>query len=59
MYNSDISPILKKISDVVLDKIPYGLPPIRDFQHHIDLVPKVVLLNKASYRMSLKKDEEL
>ncbi|CAL9075517.1 unnamed protein product [Musa textilis] len=51
--------ILEEFQDVVPEEIPHGLPPIRDIQHHIDLIPGAILLNKATYRMSLKEYEEL
>ena len=52
-------PILKEFGDVFRDEIPLGLPPMRDIQHHIDLVPSLVLLKKPAYRMSRKEHEEL
>lgn len=41
--------IYKDLIDVILDKIPPGLPPMKDIQYCIDLVLEVVLHN---YRMS-------
>ena len=54
-----MKPILEVFKDVVLDEIPHELLPIRDIQHHIDLVPGIILPNKVAYRMSPKKHEEL
>ena len=50
--------MLKEFENVVPDEIPYGFPLIRDIQHQIDLVPRAVLPNKPSYRMSPKEHEE-
>ncbi|XP_031387093.1 uncharacterized protein LOC116200384 [Punica granatum] len=59
----DIPPVVKSLleefRDVVPDEIPSGLPPMRDIQHHIDLVPGAAIPSKAAYRMSPKEHEEL
>jgi len=52
-------PFLKEFGDVVLDEIPFGLPPMRDMQHCIDLVLGFVLPNKLAYRMNPKEHKEL
>ena len=52
-------PFLEEFGDVVLDEIPFGLPPMRDMQHCIDLVPGFVLPNKLAYRMNPKEHKEL
>ncbi|XP_031378282.1 uncharacterized protein LOC116193680 [Punica granatum] len=59
----DIPPVVKSLleefQDVVPDEIPSGLSPMRDIQHHIDLVPGAAIPSKAAYRMSPKEYEEL
>ena len=56
---SIMKPILKEFQDVVPEEIPHSLPLVRDIQHHIDLVLKVILPNKATYRMNPKEYDEL
>nr|GEX80559.1 hypothetical protein [Tanacetum cinerariifolium] len=51
--------ILEDFKDVIPNEIPTGLPPMREIQHCINLVPSFVLPNKAAYRMNLKEHEEL
>ena len=55
----EVEPILAEFVDVVPEEIPHWLPPMRDIQHQIDLVPGSVLPNKPAYRMSPKEHEEL
>ena len=52
-------PLLEEFKDVVPDEIPIGLPPMRNIQHHIDLVLGSALPNKAACRMNLMQQAEL
>ncbi|GKA95913.1 hypothetical protein Tco_0818008 [Tanacetum coccineum] len=54
-----VKPLIEKYVDVMPKEIPSGLPPMRDIQHHIDLILGLSLPNKAAYRMSPKEHEEL
>ena len=55
----EVEPILAEFVDVVPEEIPHGLPPMRDIQHQIDLIPGSVLPNKPAYRLSPIEHEEL
>ena len=50
---------MESFQDMVPNEIPLGLPPMRDIQHHINLIPGSMLPNKLVYRMNLKEHEEL
>ena len=56
---SAVTELLQQFGDVFLHELPPDLPPMRDIQHAIDLVPGAPLPNKAAYRMALKEKEEL
>jgi len=51
--------LLETFAYIFADEIPAGLPPKRDIQHHIDLVPGAFLPNKPAYRMNPKDTEEI
>ncbi|XP_060170605.1 uncharacterized protein LOC132601543 [Lycium barbarum] len=48
-----------KFDDVISEDVPLELPPMRDIQHQIDLIPGASLPNKAAYRMNPTQQAEL
>jgi hypothetical protein len=55
----EIQELLENFVDIVVDKLPHSLPPIRTIRHHIELIPGDSLPNKASYRLTPRENEEV
>lgn len=54
-----VQEVLKEYEDVFPEEIPTGLPPVRDIQYQIDLIPGASLPNMPHYRMSPMEHKEL
>jgi hypothetical protein len=48
---------LGEFANIVMEKIPCSLPPIRSISHHIDLIPGSSLLNKVAYWLTPQENE--
>ena len=55
----EVKNLLDDFVDMVLDELPSELPPLRDIQHAIYLVPGSQLPNLPHYRMNPKERDEL
>ena len=58
-YPEQVQSILNEFSDIFPRDLPAGLPPQRDVDHRIELVPGVEPPHRAPYRMSPKGLDEL
>jgi len=54
-----VKPLLEESKGVVHNEPPERLPPMRDTQHHINLISKASLLNLSYYLMNLKESKVL
>ena len=54
-----LQPLMNDYKDIFPDELPSSLPPNREIQHAIDLVPGSPLPNLPHYRMSPQEHEEL
>ena len=48
----DDIPVVREFPDVFSDEVP-GMPPLREVEFCIDLIPKATPISKAPYRMAV------
>lgn len=56
---AEVSTILEEFLDITPEELPHILPPMRDIQHVMDLVPGATPPNMPAYRMSPTEHKEL
>ena len=49
----EIRELMENFIDIVVDDLPCSFPPIKSIIHNIDLIPGVILPNKAAYKLTL------
>jgi hypothetical protein len=58
-FPKEVQELLDNFADIVVDKLPNSLPPIRSISHHINLIPGASLPNKVVYILTPRKNEEV
>ena len=56
---TEFTAMLEEFQDIMPGEVSKQLPPMREVQHAIDLIPSLTLPNLPHYRMSLVENEEL
>ena len=56
---TELASMLEEFQDIMPDEMLKQLPPMRDVQHAINLIPGSTLPNLLHYRMSPIENEEL
>ncbi|RDX65438.1 hypothetical protein CR513_55905, partial [Mucuna pruriens] len=51
--------LLQEFTDVFLDEVPHGLPPLRGIEHQINLIPSCPIPNKPPYRTNPEETKEI
>jgi hypothetical protein len=54
-----VSNVLQEFSDVFLEEVPAGLPPLRGIEHQIDLIPGASLPSRAPYHTNPDETKEI
>ena len=54
-----VADVLQQFVDVFPSAVPPGLPPIREIEHQIDLIPGASLPNRAPYRTNPEETKEI
>jgi hypothetical protein len=57
--SEEVQKLFEEFANIVVDKLPHSLPPIRSVSHHIDLIPGAILPNKETYRLTPQENEEV
>lgn len=56
-HTQEVEVLLQDFTNIFPSELPKGLPPIREIQYHIDLVPGATLPNLSHYKNLLRSVE--
>ncbi|XP_051148684.1 uncharacterized protein LOC127263617 [Andrographis paniculata] len=56
---SNVASLLLEYQDVFPDEVTGGLPPIRDIEHQVDLIPGASIPNRPAYKASPEEVKEI
>lgn len=59
VISQEVHTLLDQYKDIVVNEILDALPPMRDVNHQIDLIPGSTFPNKATYKMTPTQNEEI
>jgi hypothetical protein len=54
-----VADILQEYANIFPSEVPVGLPPLRDIEHQIDLIPGASLPNRPPYRTNPEETKEI
>jgi hypothetical protein len=55
----EVKGMLDEFSNIIVDELPNALPPVRSISHHINLIPREIIPNKAANRLTPQENEEI
>ncbi|RDY10233.1 hypothetical protein CR513_05288, partial [Mucuna pruriens] len=58
-FPCEVVSLLQEFTNVFLEEMPYGLPPLRGIEHQIDLIPSCPILNRPAYRTNPEETKEI
>ena len=58
-FPEEVQELLNIFFDIVVDELSNSLLPFRSINHHINLIPREILPNKETYRLTPRDNEEV
>jgi len=58
-FTIEVKGIVDEFVDIIVDELPYALPPMTNISHHIDLILGERLPNKETYMLTPQEKKEI